>query len=332
MTAPPVDASPTDPNSRFALPVEVARCLFCDSAPARATASGRDFEYASTPDTFDLMRCGGCGLVFIQPRPAPAAMSTIYPSNYYAYNEEEGEKPFVKFFRDRMEKIKVDRWRKLVADDRAGILDVGCGDGRLLEIIRRFGPQDWRIAGIEISAKAAASSRSKGFEIRTGDFEDLETAGWEERFQLALMHHVIEHLREPRVALRKVARMLKPGGVFSVETPDLRGWDYGLFRDRYWGGYHIPRHFYLFDSETLPRLLREEGFEILSVRSIPSPAFWVHSWHNWFIDRPWGKRFAPYCQPQNLFAIGIATLLEAIQLATRRQSSNLQVLARKISA
>ena len=61
----------------------------------------------------------------------------------------------------------------------------------------------------------------------------------------------------------------------DIETPEIEGWDYHLFRKRYWGGYHIPRHFYLFNRATLTRLLREEGFEIVSVRSIPSPAFWV---------------------------------------------------------
>ena len=45
-------------------------------------ASGRDYEYESSPDPFELVRCRGCGLMFIQPRPAPDAMAVIYPANY----------------------------------------------------------------------------------------------------------------------------------------------------------------------------------------------------------------------------------------------------------
>jgi 2-polyprenyl-3-methyl-5-hydroxy-6-metoxy-1,4-benzoquinol methylase len=313
------------------LPVEEAVCLFCGSVPADVVARGRDYEYASSPDFFELVRCRDCELIFLQPRPAAEAMSTIYPANYYAYNEEGGENGFVKFFRDRIERVKVRRYERLVAKPDAALLDIGCGDGRLLEVIRRFAPDDWRLAGIEIGEAAARRAADRGFEVRSGDFESLDVAGWEERFDLALMHHVIEHVREPRAVLRKVSSLMAEGGVFSVETPETRGWDYRLFRSRYWGGYHIPRHFYLFDADTLTRLLREEGFEILSVRSIPSPAFWIFSFHNFLVDRRWGRRLASYCHPQNLLAVSLATAVDALQLLTRRQSTNLQVLARKRS-
>jgi len=311
------------------LPVESAACLFCGSAPAEMLARGRDYEYATSPDLFDLMRCSGCGLVFLRPRPAPSAMPIIYPPNYYAYREEEAERPCVKFFRDRVERIKVRRYEWLIGSGPAALVDVGCGDGRLLEIVRRFGPADWRLAGIEIGEGAARRAGARGFEVRCGDFETLALEGWEARFDCAMLHHVIEHTRRPRETLARLRSLLRPGGVLSVETPEVRGWDFDLFRRRYWGGYHIPRHFYLFDASTLTRLLREEGFEIISVRSLPSPAFWVFSLHNWLVDRPWGRRLARFWQPQNPLAVGLATAVDALQLLLRRQSTNLQVLARK---
>lgn len=313
------------------LPVEEAACLFCRDARTRPVARGRDYEYESSPDHFDLVQCEGCELMFIQPRPAAEAMSTIYPSNYYAYNEEEGERPFVKFFRDRVEGIKVRRYRQLAPAERAELVDIGCGDGRLLDVIRRLGAPTWKLAGIEIGEGAARRAEARGFEVRAGDFEFLDLTDWSKRFDLALMHHVIEHVRDPRQVLEKVASLLREGGVLSVETPEIEGWDYRLFRKRYWGGYHIPRHFYLFNRVTLTRLLREEGFEIVSVRSIPSPAFWIFSVHNWLADRPWGRSLARFCHPQNVLAVGAATAVEAVQLLTRRRSSNLQVLARKAS-
>lgn len=320
------------PAGTHTLEVEEAHCLFCSAHEVERLASGRDYEYDTAPDYFDLVRCHGCGLVFIQPRPAPAAMAVIYPENYYAYREEEAERPFVKFFRDRIERIKVRRYERLIGKGTASLLDVGCGDGRLLEILRRFGPAGWQLAGIEIGEGAARRALARGFEVRCGDFEALPVKGWEERFDCALLHHVIEHTRRPREALVKLRALLRPGGVLSVETPEVEGWDFRLFRSRYWGGYHIPRHFYLFDRHTLARLLREEGFEIVSVRSMPSPAFWVFSVHNWLADRPWGRHLTGFCQPQNVLAVGTATAIEAVQLLTRGQSTNLQVLARRTTA
>src|SRR5207245_6506583 len=85
------------------LPVEDAACLFCPTAPWAEIGRGRDYEYDTVPDLFTLRRCTGCGLVFVAPRPGPAAMRVIYPSNYYAYREEEIERPLLKRFRDRIE-------------------------------------------------------------------------------------------------------------------------------------------------------------------------------------------------------------------------------------
>lgn len=317
------------PEPARTLPAEAASCLFCPDAPTETLARGRDYEYESSPDRFELVRCLGCGLVFLQPRPAEAAMSVIYPPHYYAYREHEAERPFVKRFRDRVERGKVRRYQRLIGSGPAAVVDVGCGDGRLLDILRRFGPRSWRLAGIEIGADAAARAAARGFEVRTGDFESLSIEGWRERFDLALVHHVIEHTRAPRQALRKLAALLVRGGVLSIETPEVAGWDFRLFRRRYWGGYHIPRHFYLFDRHTLSRLLEEEGFEIVSVRSILSPAFWVFSLHNWLADRDWGRGLARFCQPQNVLAVGAATAVDAVQLLTRGQTTNLQVLARR---
>jgi SAM-dependent methyltransferase len=319
------------PEPARTLPVEEARCLFCPASDTRPLASGRDYEYESSPDRFELVRCGGCGLVFLQPRPGPQAMAVIYPDDYYAYREEEAERPFVKFFRDRVERVKVRRYERLIGNGPAALVDVGCGDGRLLEIVRRFGPASWRLAGIEIGAGAARRAAGRGFEVRSGDFEEVSLAGWEESFDCALLHHVIEHVRRPREALRRLGGLLRPGGLLSIETPEVRGWDFQLFRRHYWGGYHIPRHFYLFDRDTLTRLLREEGFGIVSVRSIPSPAFWVFSVHNWLADRDWGRRLARFFQPQNVLAVGAATAIDALQILVRRQSTNLQVLARRLA-
>src|SRR5262245_51550481 len=157
------------PERARALEVEEARCLFCQDRPAAKLARGRDYEYDTSPDHFDLLRCSGCGLVFLQPRPAAGAMARIYPATYYAYREQEAERPFVKFFRDRIESVKVRRYRRLIGSGPASLLDVGCGDGRLLEIVRRFGPPDWRLAGIEIGERAARRAAERGFEVRCGE-------------------------------------------------------------------------------------------------------------------------------------------------------------------
>src|SRR5205823_13352278 len=95
------------------------------------------------------------------------------------------------------------------------------------------------------------------------------------------------------------------------------------------GGYHIPRHFYLFDVSTLSRRLVEQGFEVVSVRSILSPAFWVYSVHNALADSPRLRRLARWFHAESPLPMAVAAAIDVVQIATRRQSTNLQLLARK---
>ena len=83
-------------------------------------------------------------------------------------------------------------------------------------------------------------------------------------------------IRKGRVVAEKVpAPNASPGGLLIIDTPNRGGLDYALFKGRYWGGYHIPRHFHLFNQPHLVRLLEETGYQIFRRGYTPSLAFWV---------------------------------------------------------
>src|SRR5207249_12123655 len=73
-------APPTDP-----LPTEAGACALCGRRMGERLAAGPDFEYDTTRTELALWRCP-CGGVYLDPRPAPAALARIYPANYYAYD------------------------------------------------------------------------------------------------------------------------------------------------------------------------------------------------------------------------------------------------------
>ena len=312
------------------LMTEPAACELCkSSAGALPEASGWDFEYGTSRAEFRIVRCGGCGLMYLADRPVFEAMSLIYPPNYYSFDESCRQSRLVKVIRDRLESRKVAAYLGLLDGVNRSVLDVGCGDGRLLDILKARCSPLWTLMGIEIGKAAAVKAGEKGFSIIHGDFETYDSAALAGRFDLVLMHQVLEHTRSPREVIRKVGRLLKPGGLFSIETPDTESWDQRLFGRRYWGGYHIPRHFYLFNKVTLRRLLEEEGFEVLSCRSILSPVFWVHSVHNYLIEHRALSWLAPYAHYQNPLLLAIATLIDLVQTGLFYRSSNMQILSRR---
>ena len=100
----------------------------------------------------------------------------------------------------------------------AEILDAGCGSGRTLEELVRYG----HVCGIELSPQAAEMARGRGaFDVRIGRLEELP---WEAAtFDLITCLDVIEHTPDDRVTLRELCRVTKPGGWLLVTVPAYQG-------------------------------------------------------------------------------------------------------------
>jgi 2-polyprenyl-3-methyl-5-hydroxy-6-metoxy-1,4-benzoquinol methylase len=93
----------------------------------------------------------------------------------------------------------------------------------------------------------------------------LEDAGFQEhQFDAVTMEHVLEHVPSPRKTISEVHRVLKPGGQLVVRVPNGAGWETAVFRGKS-AAADIPRHLWVFDSQTLTRLLEEYGFGIESM-------------------------------------------------------------------
>jgi SAM-dependent methyltransferase len=104
---------------------------------------------------------------------------------------------------------------------RAQVLDAGCGSGRTLQELTRYGP----VRGIELSAEAAELARGRGHEVTIGRLEQLP---WQDAsFDLITCLDVIEHTPDDRVTLQELLRVTRPGGFLLVTVPAYRAlWSY----------------------------------------------------------------------------------------------------------
>ncbi len=315
-------SAPTDP-----LPTEAGACALCGARAGARLAAGPDFEYDTTRTELVLWRCP-CGGVYLDPRPAPAALARIYPANYYAYDFVEKLGGFVMRFKTMVERAKVRAYRACLAPG-GRVLDVGCGDGHVLAQLRRHAGVPLRLEGVEFSPVAADAAERAGFVVHRGRIEDVELPV--RAFDLVIMNQLIEHVVEPLTVLRKVGRALRPGGQVFVETPNLDSLDARLFRRRYWGGYHLPRHFHLFDRRTLPALARKAGLELVSLRTLVCPQFWILSLHNWLCDLGRRRLAGRLFNPLSPVLLAPFTLVELVQQRIW-WTSNLQMAARQATA
>jgi SAM-dependent methyltransferase len=96
----------------------------------------------------------------------------------------------------------------------ARILDAGCGSGRTLDELARYG----RASGVDISEDAVATAKSRGHrDVRLGAIEELPFR--DGRFDLVTCLDVVEHTPDDRRTLRELRRVTRPGGLLLVTVP-----------------------------------------------------------------------------------------------------------------
>lgn len=258
-------------------------CAVCGQNNSEPLAVGEDFEYRTSPDTFLAVQCRRCGLVYLDKRPADVEASRIYPDTYHAFEFSAERFGLVYRVRRRLEARRLVRAARGLPRD-ARILDVGCGDGFHLGLLRDFGRPGWHLEGVDPDPRATTRARDNGLDVHDGTVESVDLE--ESTFDLVLLIQTIEHVADPGAVLRRIGEVLRPGGRLLVVTDNTGSPDFSVFKRRHWGGYHFPRHWHLFNEHALRLLAEECGLEVEKVATIVSPVNWVYSVRNLLDD--WG--------------------------------------------
>lgn len=245
-------------------PLEAIPCPLCGG-------SGQN-PVALRPDGMEVVRCPGCTLLFVSPRPLPEALASLYTQEYFA---GEGEYGWMSGYLDG-EMAELDHpggyWAGLLGrlerllGRKGKVLDVGCSGGFFLERAKREG---WEGHGVEVSEAMVSFAREKfGNEaIRLGTLEEARFDP--DAFDAVLMHNLIEHVADPLGTLKEARRVLKPGGWVCLTTPNARAVE---IQGSGWKGFHAHfGHVTFFTRATLRRLLLEAGLK---------PGRWEHQYQN----------------------------------------------------
>jgi 2-polyprenyl-3-methyl-5-hydroxy-6-metoxy-1,4-benzoquinol methylase len=145
------------------------------------------------------------------------------------------------------------------------LLDVGCGNGERLELLKQLG---WSVKGIDLDRPAVEAAREKGLDTDCGDLKSMNYPA--DSFDAVIMSHVIEHVPHPRELLTECARVLKPGGRLVMLTPNAES--FGLdYYGRCWRGLEPPRHLQIFSQPALEQIVKQAGLNVVKGKSLVGP-------------------------------------------------------------
>jgi len=186
------------------------------------------------------------------------------PASPYAHRERGGLRQGLSDWKFgaayRVWRRMIDRHRRNPGD-RLSLLEVGCGPGNFLHCLKGWFPGA-RLVAIDLDPDVVrpcavrhpdvgfARSSSEGLPFADGCFDVVSAL------------QVIEHFERPERFLEEAGRVLGPGGLLLLSTPNTRGLSARMLGDA-WVGVRDD-HISLRAPAEWSRSLREAGFEPLS--------------------------------------------------------------------
>jgi methionine biosynthesis protein MetW len=103
------------------------------------------------------------------------------------------------------------------------LLDIGCGDGFFTILLKdSIGAEE--VVGIEIASEGIKALEAKGIKAYKLDIDEDIFPFQDSYFDVVNCSEIIEHLFNPDHMLQEIYRVLKPGGICIITTPNLAGW------------------------------------------------------------------------------------------------------------
>jgi 2-polyprenyl-3-methyl-5-hydroxy-6-metoxy-1,4-benzoquinol methylase len=235
-------------------------CVACGSAESRARFSTTDRLYRTTNEPFQIVECGQCGLLRLAPQPGPSDFDRYYPANYWFDNNQNTVDSLEQLYRRLVlrDHLRFVTQALRDASQSGPVLDVGCGGGLFLGMLRQRG---FQVLGLDMSRDAARLAwKQQSVPAVAGDLSACPIASGS--CAAVTMFHLLEHVPEPRLYLEEAHRLLRPNGRLIIQVPNAACWQFALL-GRAWNGVDAPRHLHLFRAADLEKMLERSGFEIV---------------------------------------------------------------------
>jgi len=252
------------------------QCLLCETNSHTRVKYRQNFsEKELTADVFSarrttehfhyqLLECQNCGSVFSSPILPYTKIASLYQQSKQNYDKETSfiAESYIHYIKKNPELFQ----------NKGKALDIGCGSGFFLRELQKSGYKE--VFGVEPSEEAVAKSGDLKPNIFTGFFEKADYA--DNSFDLITCFQTLDHLIDPLSVLKKILKLLKPGGMAYLIMHNEKSLQAKVFGEK--SPIYDVEHIYLFNKSTLPRVCGKAGFatvKVFDVKNVYPLAYWL---------------------------------------------------------
>ena len=215
----------------------------------------------SRQQEISLYRCPQCRLVYVPGLTAEDLNAELYGKRLQNPSHSESgslKRKQVRWKRDVLKPLEAFR-------QTGNLLEIGFGRGEFLGVAHEMG---WNVQGIDVAQELVDSVREHyGFQVQKGTLEEVDLP--QDDFDIIYLSELIEHIPEPLSFMQKVARLLHPGGIVVLRTPNIDSWVASFAGDR-WEKVDIAftGHVSLFCPYSIRYLCRKTGLKVLKMKTV----------------------------------------------------------------
>lgn len=224
-------------------------CPFCE---------GSSTKLILKETTFKIFECKNCGIASTHPAPSiPDYASMDFHSKANAANEDQ---------LTSIKDLPID-WQNLIEKQielikiyfhkDSNILEIGCGEGILLDELFKHGFQN--VEGIEPSRYAAIRGEKKELKIINAFFDPDKVT---KKYDLVIMSHVFEHIEQPVGFLENISTILNPKGSIMLTQTNYKGLIPRWQKEK-WYAWVPEQHFWHFTIPGLSKFMGTKNYHLI---------------------------------------------------------------------
>lgn len=175
-----------------------------------------------------------------------------------------------KFLMNPADEIRVQKILKMAGKNKK-VLDLGCGDGFLMQELRK---NNNTVVGIDIASKALEKAQKRGLNVFDLDLNTNWSKGMEEHFDSIVAGEIIEHIFDTDLFLKNIYKVLKKNGTLILSTPNIASLARRIMlllginpHIEVTARAYDAGHIRYFTFKSLKKLLEENGFKVINFTS-----------------------------------------------------------------